>query len=148
TAMSHPMTLSGSMFVPGRRRLETEVRMFDRLAHVAARRRVVVLAVSLALPVVAPLAGTTLFHRPKTGGFDDPGAESGTAAAILEERFAQAEPNLVLLAEAPEGVDAPESVRAGTALTQRLAESPGVEGVQSYWTAGRAPQLRGSDGDR
>jgi RND superfamily putative drug exporter len=43
-------------------------------------------------------------------------------------------------------VDDPAAVAAGTELTVRLAEEPGVSQVSSWWTAGRPDALRSNDG--
>ncbi|MFR9724195.1 MMPL family transporter [Streptomyces sp. MS19] len=109
------------------------------------RRAVLVVAVLLAL--LGGAAGATVFDRMKGGGFDDPGAESGRAAAALAGEFGQDDMNLVLLVRAPGGVDSPAAVRAGAALSERLAGEPGVSATVSYWTAGQPDQLRGDDGD-
>ncbi|MEV1009613.1 MMPL family transporter [Streptomyces sp. NPDC049881] len=109
------------------------------------RRAVLVVAVLLAL--LGGAAGATVFDRMKGGGFDDPGAESGRAAAALAGEFGQDDMNLVLLVRAPGGVDSPAAVRAGAALSERLAGEPGVSAAVSYWTAGQPDQLRGDEGD-
>ncbi|WP_129840577.1 MMPL family transporter [Streptomyces sp. RFCAC02] len=108
------------------------------------RRAILVVAVLLAL--LGGTAGATVFDRMKGGGFDDPGAESGRAAAELAERFGQDDPNLVLLVHADDGVDAPAAARAGAALSDRLAAEEGVTAVTSYWMAGAPDRLRSRDG--
>ncbi|WP_119726761.1 MMPL family transporter [Thermomonospora amylolytica] len=120
--------------------------MLGGLSGLALRRGRAVLVVALLLSLVGGAAAPTLFGRLSAGGFDAPGAESGRAAAALREDFGQGQPNLVLLVRAPAGVDDPAVIRAGQALTARLAAEPGVTNVTSYWSAGRAPQLRGQDG--
>ncbi|WP_110946219.1 MMPL family transporter [Streptomyces avicenniae] len=109
------------------------------------RRAVLVVAVLLAL--LGGVAGATVFDRLKGGGFDDPNAESGRAAAALAGEFARDDMNLVLLVHAPGGVDSPAATRAGTALGERLADEPGVSAVVSYWGEGRPAPLRGEEGD-
>jgi RND superfamily putative drug exporter len=81
--------------------------MFTRLGHLTVRRRRLVLALTGAFAVLAAVLGTGVFGALGTQGFDDPSSDSSRAAALLEERFGAAEPNLVLLVDAgPAGVDA------------------------------------------
>ncbi|MFC6885545.1 MMPL family transporter [Actinomadura yumaensis] len=121
--------------------------MLGRLAGFVVRRRRAVLVVALLLALVGGAGGATLFDRVKGGGFDDPGSESGRAAEILRDGFGQGPPNLVLLVDAPKGVDDPAAARAGAGLGKRLAGEEGVVNVASYWD-GRAPQLKGKRGDK
>jgi putative drug exporter of the RND superfamily len=82
------------------------------------------------------------------GGFEDPSSESVQAGDVLDTTFGQGEPNLILLAEARSGsVDDPAAVSAGEALTARLDAEPNVEQAVSYWTLGKVPPLRSTDGD-
>jgi RND superfamily putative drug exporter len=92
--------------------------------------------------------GAGVFDRLSTGGFQDPDAESTRAADLLDERFGQGDPNLVLLVT-PDGgvVDDPGAVDAGRALTERLADEDGVAQAVSYWTLGQPPPLRSDTGE-
>jgi RND superfamily putative drug exporter len=122
--------------------------MFTRLGSFAVRRRRAVLVVTGLFFVLAVVFGSGVFDKLSTGGFQDPEAESTRAADLLEERFGQGDPNLVLLA-APQadGVDDPEAVAAGRALTERLADEDGVAQAVSYWTLGSPPPLRSDTSD-
>jgi RND superfamily putative drug exporter len=123
--------------------------MFTRLGHLTVRRRRLVLALTGAFAVLAAVLGTGVFGALGTQGFDDPSSDSSRAAALLEERFGAAEPNLVLLVDAgPAGVDAALAAAAGADLTSRLAATPGVTQVVSYWSLGNAPALRSNAGDK
>ena len=93
---------------------------------VHARRRVLFLA--LLFLVVAGAVGGGVADRLTTGGFDDPASDSFRAAEALDRGFGVGAPNLVLLVQAPDGVDAAEAVAAGEDLTRRLAAEPGVTG--------------------
>ncbi len=123
-------------------------RMFSRLGSFAVRRRRAVLVLTAVFFVAAAVLGGGVFDKLSTGGFQDPEAESTQAADLLEERFGQGDPNLVLLVT-PDGgvVDDPAAVDAGTALTERLAEEDGVAAAVSYWSLGSPPPLRSEDGD-
>src|SRR5829696_10225936 len=131
-ACRHPSASVGSLLL-----------VFTRLGSFAVRRRRAVLVLTVLFFVLAVVLGGGVFDKLSTGGFQDPEAESTRAADLLEERFGQGDPNLVLLA-APQadGVDDPEAVAAGRALTERLADEDGVAQAVSYWTLGSPPPLR------
>ena len=117
--------------------------MFTRLGHLAVRRRRLVLAVTAAFLAASVVIGVGAFDLLKSGGFEDPDAESTRAAQLLEERFGQGDPNVILLATARSGdAGAAASTTAGLALGERLA-SLGVDGVTSYWTIG-GPAVQGN----
>ncbi len=121
--------------------------MLERLGTTVVRYRVLVLALTVAAIGAAFVLGVGVFSRLSSGGFDDPGAQAAKAAAVLQDRFGVAAPDLVVLAKAPAGstVDDPAAATAGKALAARLAAESGVSDVTSYWTTG-APGLRGTDG--
>ncbi|QNP74062.1 MMPL family transporter [Streptomyces roseirectus] len=121
--------------------------MSARLAELIWRRGRAVLVTAAVLALLGGAASATLFDKLTAGGLTDPTTESGRAAAVLA-RSGQGAPNLTLLVTAPAGVDDATATEAGTRLTRKLAEEPGVRDVSSYWTAGRAPQLRSEDGGR
>src|SRR5215213_1641681 len=122
--------------------------VFSRLGSFAVRRRRAVLVLTVLFFVLAVVLGGGVFDKLSTGGFQDPEAESTRAADLLEERFGQGDPNLVLLVT-PDGgvVDDPAAVEAGTALTERLAGEEGVAQAVSYWSLGSPPPLRSEDSD-
>jgi RND superfamily putative drug exporter len=116
------------------------------LARFLIRRRVPVLAAALAALVLAGAFGAGAVSKLKTGGFQDPAAESTRAAEALRDTFHTGEPNLVLLVTARTGtVDDAAVAAAGKQVTRRLAAERDVSEVRSYW-AGRAAPLRSRDG--
>jgi putative drug exporter of the RND superfamily len=120
--------------------------MLERLGRFLLRRRWAVLAATLAAVVVAGVFGGGAVARLKSGGFEDPAAESTRAAQVLRDDFGVGDPNLVLLVTAKGGdVDDPAVAAAGTALTRRLAAEPDLAQVVSYWATG-APALKSRDG--
>src|SRR5215217_1668860 len=120
--------------------------MLERLGRFLLRRRWAVLAATLVAVVVAGVFGGGAVARLKSGGFEDPAAESTRAAQVLRDDFGVGEPNLVLLVTAKGGdVDDPAVAVAGTALTRRLAAEPDLAQVVSYWATG-APALKSRDG--
>lgn len=122
--------------------------MLETLAGLALRRRRAVVVVALLLAVLGGAAGSTLFTKLTAGGFEDPNSQSGRAASALTSDFGHAQSNLTLLVTAPGGVDTPAATAAGASLGKRLAAEPQVADVISYWGGSRAPQLRGSSGDK
>ena len=123
--------------------------MFRRLGHVVFHRRRLVLALTGLFVVLAAIVGAGVFDALKGGGFEDPHAESTHARELLENRFHQGDPNIVLLFTPKAGsVDDGAAIAAGTALTDRLAGEPGVTRAASYWSLGRVAPLRSTSGDK
>ena len=91
----------------------------DGRLPVAVRHPVRVLLGVLALLVLAVPLAAGAQERLVLGGVDDPTAESTRAAALVEQRFPGAVPDLVLLARADD-VDSPAAEAAGRALAARL----------------------------
>jgi RND superfamily putative drug exporter len=120
--------------------------MLERLGRFLLRRRWAVLAATLVAVVVAGAVGGSAITRLKSGGFDDPAAESTRAAEVLRDQFGTGDPNLVLLVTAKGGdVDDPAVAAAAEAITRRLAAEPDLAQVLSYWAAD-APALKSADG--
>jgi RND superfamily putative drug exporter len=120
--------------------------MLTRLGRLALRRRWAILAATLVVVALAGAFGGGAIGHLKSGGFDDPAAESVRAAATLRDTFGTGDPNLVLLVTAARGdVDDQAVARAGADLTRRLAAEPDLARVASYWSTG-APSLKSRDG--
>ena len=120
--------------------------MLERLGRFLLRRRWAVLAATLVAVIVSGVVGGSAITRLKSGGFDDPAAESTRAAEVLRDQFGTGDPNLVLLVTAKGGdVDDPAVAAAGEAITRRLAAEPDLAQVLSYWAAD-APALKSADG--
>jgi RND superfamily putative drug exporter len=104
-----------------------------------------VLLAAAGFVVLAAVLGIHAPSKLRSGGFASPSAPSQVAADRLQATFGGS-PNLIFVVQARSAnVDAPAVVEAGQALTARLARSPGVSSVTSYWTS-RAPSLRSRDG--
>ena len=120
--------------------------MLERLGRFLLRRRWAVLAATLVAVIVSGVVGGSAITRLKSGGFDDPAAESTRAAEVLRDQFGTGDPNLVLLVTAKGGdVDDPAVAAAGETITRRLAAEPDLAQVLSYWAAD-APALKSADG--
>ncbi|MFS1300669.1 MMPL family transporter [Streptosporangium longisporum] len=118
-----------------------------RLGHLLARRRRLVMVLTL-LGVVAlgvPAAGTV--SGLSLARYEAPGSESDRARVELAERFGTGSAGLVLLVTAVDGdVDGPAAAASGRALTARLAGLEGVAEAASYWTRGAPATMRSRDG--
>lgn len=112
---------------------------------VARRRRLVLLGYVVALAVFGAV-GVGVFANLQTQGYDDPGSESGEVHRLLEDRFGVVDPIAVMTVSTEQGVDDPAESARATALVQDVAATAGVSRVISYWTTGRLPQLRSTDG--
>ncbi len=119
---------------------------FDRLGAFTVRRRRSILVLALLFVVVAGAIGGGVIGRLSSGGFDDPGSSSATAARQLADRFDAGPADVVLIAASRSGtsVDSPEVAADGRALAERLAAEPGVAEVTSYWAAPN-PAMRSTD---
>ncbi|SCK26473.1 MULTISPECIES: MMPL family transporter [Streptomyces] len=111
-----------------------------------ARRRLLVLLVTLAALVVAVPFGSDVESRLSEGGITVPASESALADELLNTRFEGGSPHLVFIAAADKDINAVPVSSEGTALTKQLADEPGVVQAASYWTLGKAPTLRSKDG--
>lgn len=119
--------------------------MFSRLGRFIHRRRWLVLVGTVVFIGLSGVSGVLVFDQLKSGGFDDPAAESVRARTMLAEQFDAGSPDLVMLVTAAGGVDAAQT--AGRALTERVGAEPGVAQVSSYWDT-RNPALRSESGNQ
>ncbi len=109
------------------------------------RRARLVLVAALLAVIGFGVLGVGSFGKLKTGGFQDPGAESTTAQTLTDQRFGGSA-GVVLLVHAEAGtVDDAPARAAGAQAASRLATVPGVSNVVSYWQT-RNPGLRSKDG--
>lgn len=120
--------------------------MFERIGRFAATHARGVLAVAVLVMLGAGALGFTAFGKLRNdGGFVDPGAESNQAQQLVNREFGGGNDVVILLSPAAGTVDDPANRQAGTALTERLADDPGLTGVTSYFTT-KAPQMRAEGG--
>ena len=122
--------------------------MFDRLASLILRKPRAVLLVTLLLVLAAGAGSSGLNSRVTLGGYEKEGSESARTTQVLQDKFKQGDPNLVLLVSDERGVDSPAAQATGQALTQRLAGEADVSNVGSYWSLGRPEQLRNQAGTK
>ena len=124
--------------------------VLDRLAQLSVSRPKTVVVAALVLLIAAAVYGSHVADRLAGGGFLSTSSESNRAADLLSQRFQAGKPNVVLLATDTRGrsIDEPDAVAAGQSITQHLADTPGVDAVTSYWSAGKSESLRSRDGSR
>ena len=115
------------------------------IGHFVVRRARLVLIVALLAFIGFGVLGAGAFGKLKTGGFQDPAADSTAAQALTDRHFGGAW-DVVLLVHAKAGtVDDAPARAAGRAAARRLAATPDVSNVVSYWST-RSPGLRSKDG--
>jgi RND superfamily putative drug exporter len=119
--------------------------MLGTLGSFVVRHARAVLVASVIVLVGVGVLGAGAFGKLQTGGFEDPGADSSAASALVEERFG-GDADVVFLVTADAGtVDDPAPAAAGAELTAAMAGDPALSRVVSYWDSG-APTLRSDDG--
>ncbi|MBB5913501.1 RND superfamily putative drug exporter [Nocardia transvalensis] len=122
--------------------------MLTRIARITTRYPKWILLAALALALVCGGFGATVTDRLKAGGFTSDGAESAQVAQLLADNFGGADPNLVLLVDADQGVDSGAARAAAADITARIQSRGDAVGVRSYWTSPpqQASALRSADG--
>jgi putative drug exporter of the RND superfamily len=124
--------------------------MLDRLARLTVSRPKTVVVAALVLLIAAAAYGSHVADRLAGGGFLSASSESSRAEELLSQRFHAGKPNVVILATDTRGrsIDEPEAAAAGQLITQRLVDTPDVDAVMSYWSAGNPKSLLSRDGSR
>ena len=121
--------------------------MFEKLGHSIARRSKAIFLLAITAVLVFGTLGTQVFSRFDTGGYSDPNSDSAKVFEYLEDTFDVKDPAVVIALESSAGsVDAEATVAAATALENQLRAEPSAENVISYWSAGRNPAFKSTDG--
>lgn len=119
--------------------------MFDRLARLATKWPKAILVAMLIFIGLSVVYGIKTTQSLQTGGQTASNSPSAQAEALLKQKFAAGQPNMVLLVNAPSGVDDPAVAAEGDALVAKLSSHPQLIGVSSYWGT-HSPLLRSKDG--
>jgi RND superfamily putative drug exporter len=91
--------------------------------------------------------GFQSFGGLKSGGYDDPGADSARVAKVMKAEFSENIAELIVIADFKADVEDPGSVATADKLVTYLESVDGVEAVTSYYTATpHPPTLRSKDG--
>jgi RND superfamily putative drug exporter len=122
-----------------------ETHVFDRLARLTTRWPKTIIGVALVFIALCLLYGVKVTNGLQTGGETNPSSQSAQAEALLTQKFAAGQPNLVLLVSSPSGVDNPSVAAEGQALAAKLSAHSQLVGVSSYWST-HSPLMRARDG--
>jgi len=121
--------------------------MFEKLGHSIARRSKAIFLLSVALVLLFGTIGTQVFSRFDSGGYSDPSSDSAKVFDYLEETFGVKDPAVVMTLESKSGsVDDETTVAAATALENQIRSEVSADSVLSYWSAGRNPAFKSTDG--
>jgi len=121
--------------------------MFEKLGHSIAHRSKAIFLLSVVLVLLFGTIGTQVFSRFDSGGYSDPNSDSAKVFEYLEETFGVKDPAVVITLESSSGsVDDETTVAAATALENQLRNETSAQSVLSYWSAGRTPAFKSTDG--
>ncbi|WP_019931795.1 MMPL family transporter [Nocardia sp. BMG111209] len=121
--------------------------MLTRLARLTTGHPRTTLFLALVVALLCGVFGSSVAGELKGGGFVPGDAESARSARLLADHFDGADPNLVVLIGADQGVDSPAAEAAAHAVLDRLQARPDIAGLRSYWTSPPAVRatLRSTD---
>jgi len=100
----------------------------------------------VAIILLSTVWGFQSFSNLKAGGYDDPTSTSARVTELLTSEFKTENPNIILIADMPDYVDATASKKIASDLTAKLKTYENVKEVSSYYTLGTPPSLRSDDG--
>ena len=121
--------------------------MFERLGHMIAHKKKIVLSLFLLATILAGGIGSQVFARFDTGGYSDPNSDSAKVWDYLDETFKVKDPSVVLIIDAKDkSVDDPSVVAIATELESKVRAESSAESVLSYWSSGGAPSLKSKKG--
>ncbi|OBI62118.1 hypothetical protein A5667_10425 [Mycolicibacterium fortuitum] len=110
--------------------------MLHRIAHLALAAPRRVLVVAALVMVAAGVFGIPVAKSLSAGGFQDPTSESARATALLSDKFARGDMQLVISIadDSAAGANSPAARAVGTDIAAKLKASPYVTEVSSAWT--------------
>lgn len=110
--------------------------MLHRIAHLALAAPRRVLLVAALVMVAAGIFGIPVAKSLSAGGFQDPTSESAQATALLSDKFARGDMQLVISIadDSAAGANSPAARAVGTDIAAKLKASPYVTEVSSAWT--------------
>lgn len=122
-----------------------ESHVFDHLARATTRWPKTIVVAALIFIGVCSVFAIKATKDMQTAGYTNPSSQSAQAEALLQQKFAVGQPNLVLLVNAPSGINDPAVSAEARKLTAELASRSQIIGVSSYWTT-HSPLMRAKDG--
>jgi RND superfamily putative drug exporter len=100
----------------------------------------------IALVLLSLIGGFQAFGNLKGGGYNDPGSDSEKVIQMLTKDFGKTDPEVVLVVDMGRAVDEEQPVDGAERITSALEQIEGVKAVSSYYSLGRAENLRSTDG--
>ena len=120
--------------------------MFEKLGHLIVKRRKRTLALFFLAIITLGGVGSMVFSRLDSGGYSDPKSESAKVWTYLTDTFKVKDPAVVLVVKSKTSVDDPAVIETALELESKVRSEQSAEKVMSYWTAGKLPMLRSTDG--
>jgi len=121
--------------------------MFMRLGSFIVGHRKSVLITYIIAILVAGGIGSLSFSRLDSGGYSDLNSESAKAANYITDTFKVQDPVAILVVDAgSRSVDDPTVIADAASLEKEVAATKGIKRTLSYWSAGKEPSLRATDG--
>lgn len=117
-----------------------------RYAELLVRRRKTALSAFIGLIVISTYWGFQVFGLLQAGGYDNPNSDSTRVTQLLDSQFHSQVPEIVVIADMPSYVDDASSVKIAADLTRDVEKVSGVKTISSYYTLGKTPSLRSTDG--
>jgi RND superfamily putative drug exporter len=117
-----------------------------RLAKLVTTRSKSVLYGFIALVALSTIFGIQSFGALKGGGYEDPTSDSARVTSLLSTEFKLDQPELIAIIDFGRSADDPLSATVASAFTERLNEYPEVEKLDSYYSSGKAANLKSIDG--
>jgi putative drug exporter of the RND superfamily len=118
----------------------------NALANFIVKHSKLVLIGFMSLLLLSTVWGFQNFASLKSGGYDNPGADSGVVNRLLQNEFKQTDADVIMVVDFKELVDSPASVNLAKALTSKLKTESGVTKVSSYFSLQQQASLRSTDG--
>ncbi|BBX18630.1 membrane protein [Mycolicibacterium duvalii] len=87
------------------------------------------------LTVALAVFGAPVAKHLSPSGFQDPGAESSHAAALLADKFGQGDVQLVIMVSSDAGIDSAAVRDAADDIVAMLRDNPHVATIDSAWTS-------------
>jgi RND superfamily putative drug exporter len=115
--------------------------MFEKLGLVIYKRRWAVLIAGLVFMAVSGVLGTSVFGSLKSGGYNNPGAESQQVAETLSRDLGRNDKTLLVLFTSKDGttVDSPAYKQAVDATLAKVQGHDGVGKIVTYYDTGAKP---------
>ncbi|QYC45317.1 Membrane protein YdfJ [Nonomuraea coxensis DSM 45129] len=110
--------------------------MFERAGRLVYRGRWTLLVLSLAVALLVAPLGMELFGRMADGGFEDPRADSTTAARWNDDWYGGHAPDVVVLYHHPTVKARDPRYRKAVHDALRALPAAHVEALATYWTTG------------